>query len=390
MRQKVKQFICAMLIVSMIFSLVSCSTSEIVTGTNEAPETTTSQFTDTTPDTGFGETVPTTTEEVAEPEPTLPEFMNPLTGLACDESLVGKRPVMIVYNNLKVSLPQSGLSKCDIIYEVLAEGGILRIAGISLDYANLGTLGSLRSARPYLVELSTAYDALFLHAGGTERAYEAIDRLGIDDVDGVHRGPFWANGAGVFWRDQDRLNAGVPREHTLFSNGTYFVNAIQYKGYRLDLTDSNFTAFEFTPKNEDLSNGSVASYIKIPHSSYSVSEFYYNEEDGLYYHNQFGEKHIDGENNQQIATENVMILFTQQSLYPGQTVTAYRKIDIVGEGKGYYAYGGMQIPIVWKRASETGTFSYFLEDGVTPLSVRCGKSYIAIADQAIQNEILFS
>jgi hypothetical protein len=302
---------------------------------------------------------------------------------------VGKRPVVTVFNNIKVSLPQSGISNCDIIYEALAEGGILRLAGVILDYENAGNLGSMRSARPYLVELAPAYDAFFLHAGGTERAYEAIANFGVESVDGVKLGPFWADGRGVFWRDQDRLNAGVSREHTMFTSGANFAAAVRLKNWRTELNDKTFTAFQFTPDRSALGTGKSATYIQVPHSNYNVSEFFYNAEDGLYYHNQFGAAHMDSQNQSQVATENVFILFTQQSLYPGQTVTSYRKIDLVGEGKGYYMYGGEACPIVWKRESQTGSFSYFNEDG-SPLQVKCGKSYIAITDQSIENRIIIS
>ena len=175
----------------------------------------------------------------------------------------------------------------------------------------------------------------------------------------------------------------------MFTSGLKLLDAVNAKGYRKTLNDTSFTAFQFTPYNLPLEGGMTANYIKIPHSTYSVSEFFYHSADGKYYHNQFGDKHVDGQTGEQIATENVMILFTQQSLYPGQTVTSYRKIDLVGEGKGYYANGGEMIPIVWKRSSETGAFSYYREDG-TELSVKCGKSYISIADQAIANQIVFS
>ena len=99
-----------------------------------------------------------TVEEVV--IPTLPENMNPLTGLECDASLVGQRPIGVMFNNIKDALPQIGLSKCDIIYEVLAEGGITRLEGLIFDYASVDNIGSIRSARPYYVNIARAYDAV--------------------------------------------------------------------------------------------------------------------------------------------------------------------------------------------------------------------------------------
>lgn len=378
--KRIKLSLLALLLVcSTVLSLVSCQTPDNQTGLTETKEPAVTQTEQT-------QTQQQTTEEKI---PTLPEYMNPLTGLACDPSLVGKRPAAIVFNNIKVSLPQSGISNCDIVYEVLAEGGILRLTGIVQDYANTGNLGSMRSARPYMVELSLAYDALFLHAGGSDKAYETIQRLGVNDVDGVKRGPFSVNGTSVFWRDQNRLNAGVSLEHTMFTSGTNFAAAVAAKKYRTTLNDPQFTAFSFDPAFKGIGSGKSATYVKVPHSNYSVSEFNYNAEDGLYYHNQYGNKHVDVQNGAHVSATNLFILFTEQSIYPNQVGTTYLQIGLVGEGKGYYMNGGEYTPIVWKRASETGTFSYYNVDG-TELKVECGKSYVSIADEDIYSRITIS
>lgn len=42
----------------------------------------------------------------------------------------GSRPYAVMINNIQVAMPQCGTSKADIIYEVLAEGGITRMMAI--------------------------------------------------------------------------------------------------------------------------------------------------------------------------------------------------------------------------------------------------------------------
>ena len=322
-----------------------------------------------------------------EPAPALPENMNPLTGLECREELVGQRPVSIVFNNLKDALPQSGLSGCDIIYEALAEGGVLRLEGIVLDYANVGKLGSVRSARPYLVEIALAYDAIFVHAGGSTEAYDLISRLKVNDLDGVKNGPFYANGVELFWRDQYRLEHGYAYEHTMFTSGANAVLGIGAKSYRTNLSDSTFTAFRFDPAFSGISSGKSATYLKIPHSNYSVSEFQYDADKNQYLHRQYNQEHVDGENGAQVATENVFVLFTQQSLIPNGA--GKRIITLTGEGTGYYLNGGEYTQIRWKRESETAPFHYYNVDG-SELAVQCGKSYVSIVDQSSSASIVIS
>ncbi len=333
--------------------------------------------------------LPISTESTVtqEPVPTLPENMNPLTGLECKEELVGKRPVSVVFNNLRDALPQSGLSQCDIIYEALAEGGILRLEGLVLDYANAGRFGSIRSARPYLVEIAMAYDSIFIHAGGSTEAYDLISRLKVNDLDGVKNGPFFANGVELFWRDQYRLEHGFSYEHTMFTSGANAVLGIGARGYRTDLSDPSFTAFHFDPAFSGIDSGKSATYLKIPHSVYTVSEFQYDADKKLYYHQQYAQDHVDGENNAQVATENVFVLFTQQGLIPNGA--GKRIITLTGQGSGYYLNGGEYTQILWKRESETSPFTYYTVDG-KELAVQCGKSYVAIVDQASSASVVIS
>ena len=89
---------------------------------------------------------PVTPEPTPTPTPT-PAFYHPLTGVPCGEDLSGKRPAAVMLNNLKAALPQQGNGQADIIYEVLAEGGITRMLAVYQDPSQLGLIGSVRSAR---------------------------------------------------------------------------------------------------------------------------------------------------------------------------------------------------------------------------------------------------
>ena len=86
-----------------------------------------------------------------EPEPAGPAGTNPLTGLPMEPEYESLRPVAVMLNNLKAAQPQLGNSLADIIYEVPAEGGITRMLALyqTLEGEQVGTLGSIRSSRPY-------------------------------------------------------------------------------------------------------------------------------------------------------------------------------------------------------------------------------------------------
>ena len=375
--QMSKRFVFGFLAMVLLFSLFSCSkepekvTEESIFETLELETTTEEQMT-------------TETEEVPV-VPTLPENMNPLTGLPCDASIVGQRPIGVMFNNIREALPQVGLSNCDIIYEVLAEGGITRFEGMIFDYAKLDSLGSIRSARPYYVNLARAYDAIYVHAGGSEAAYSLMSSVKIDHFDGV-RGNFYVGDKLLFWRDKGRLNNGYAIEHTMFARGSDVASAVQQRGLRNQMKDPAFTAFSFDPAFESIGNGQTANYIKVPHSNYYTSEFRYESSTGLYSHSHYNTAHIDGANGEQIKTTNVFLLFVKQRIADSY---GRREVTLTGEGKGMYFNGGEYVEIVWKRASDDAPFKYYNLDG-TELKVKQGKSYVSLVDVQTQASVTVS
>jgi len=317
--------------------------------------------------------------------PTLPEHMNPLTGLACDPSLVGQRPIGVMFNNIYDALPQIGLSNCDIIYEVLAEGGITRLEGIIFDYASLGNLGSIRSSRPYFVNIARAYDAIYVHAGGSEAAYSLMASIKNDHFDGV-RGNFSIGSGNLFWRDRDRLNKGYNLEHTMFTRGSDVAVAVQQRKVRSSLNDPSFTAFCFDPAFESIGSGKSATFISVPHSTSYVSEFRYDSATDTYKHSHYKTAHIDGANGEQITSKNVFVLFTAQKVTDSY---GRRAVTLTGEGSGYYFNGGEYVEIIWKRVNDDSSFKYYNTDG-TELKVEQGKSYISLVDNKTKASVTIS
>ena len=134
------------------------------------------------------------------PEPTPTPYdgpINPLTGLPLLSGTPEDRPIAIMLNNLKGALPQLGVSRADIIYELLAEGGITRMLGIYQSVEGVGNIGSVRSSRPYYLELALGHDAVYLHAGGSPDAYAKIRAWNVTALDCVN-GPYEGT---LFWRD---------------------------------------------------------------------------------------------------------------------------------------------------------------------------------------------
>ncbi|RLC31408.1 DUF3048 domain-containing protein, partial [Candidatus Woesebacteria bacterium] len=65
-----------------------------------------------------------------------------------------RRPIAIIVENHADARPQSGLSKADIVYEAVAEGGITRFLGIYYCGAAAEDViaSPVRSARVYFID----------------------------------------------------------------------------------------------------------------------------------------------------------------------------------------------------------------------------------------------
>ena len=319
----------------------------------------------------------------------LSEFNNPLTGEPVDKDISGKRPAAIMINNIHVACPQVGVSDADVIYEALAEGGITRLLMVKQDYASLDVVGSIRSSRKYYIDFALNHDALYIHAGGSDEAYQQIVARSIDHIDGVNSdGRTGANLSGMcFYRDQERL-ATMAYEHSLMSTGEMIKSGIERMNYRTDLREGfkdplNPVKYGY---QVDLT-GEDATYLKISYRPADEPEYEYDEATGTYLRFQYGhEKHIDGANGEQLSFANVIVLVMNHS----NTGDAKGHINITtfGEGNGYYMTRGKIIPINWSCATADDALVLTDSSGY-PLFLNPGKTFINIISPAIESTMVY-
>lgn len=312
--------------------------------------------------------------ESREPLPTpspAPAFYHPLTGLPCEEDLSGRKPVAVMLNNLKAALPQQGNGQADIIYELLAEGGITRMLAIYQNPSQLGLIGSVRSARQYYWEIAQGHDAVFIHAGGSPEFYSTKNNRGLFTVDGVN-GYYSSRDAGMFWRDRDRV-AGhhYDFEHSLLTSGQAIVDMLAQR--ELEAHSEGYSYEMAFDDDGAPSGGSNAFVVTVPFSSYKTGVFRYDASAGLYMVEEYGQPYIDGNDGSQVAVANLLVL---QTTYVVQDDAGRVKVNL-GSGSGWFACGGKMVPIKWEKGGENEQFRYFTEDGA-PLTLGRGKSYVCV------------
>ena len=378
-----KRLFCLTLAVLML-ALCGCGGSPAQSGTSSPPAA--SSPTDPAPVTppafSGGQTEIPSTPAVPEtpvtpdpqPVPDVPAGpANPLTGLPIEETLVNRKPVAIMLNNIKVAQPQQGNSQADIIYEVLAEGGITRMLGVYQDVSQLNVVGSIRSARLYYLELALGHDAVFVHAGGSPEFYEKSKDWKLTTVDGVN-GYYAYASTGLFWRDKNRVpgkNFGY--EHSMVTSGEKLTNVLTKRSLLTDHADTYNYEMSFAADGTP-SGGKTASTLTVPFIADGKSTiFRYDTADRVYKAEQYGGAYIDGNDGTPVSATNVLVLQTDH-----KTVDSEGRLQVdLSSGNGWFACGGKYIPITWEKGERGQQLRYFTADG-QPLTLGQGKSYVCI------------
>lgn len=309
----------------------------------------------------------------SEPEDTQPElnYQHPLTGEALAEPML-QRPIAVMLNNIKVAMPQHGVSQADILYEVLAEGGVTRCVGIFTDLENLEKVGSIRSARKYFVQLAQGYGAAYVHAGGSGEAINYLHTVKNMDLDA-------GLSATHFYRDQDRLNAGYSMEHTLFSSGEKILAFAQQQGVATALDAEKFYGMSFDDSKVIVGKSAkkVTVYFHLggkPAAHTKSTAFTYDEQTKLYSAAQHGGSYIDGNTKETVAFRNVIALYAPTGLQSDQYLLT---INTTGTGTGYFACNGQIVEINWSRKTVNDPFTFTLTNG-NPVTFGVGATYIGV------------
>ena len=347
------------LILAAALLLCACGSKPAET---TAPPTTEATVPTTVPETTAPPetTVPPTTEPTEPP----PVDTNPLTGEALDE-VNDSRPTAIMINNMIKAVPQCGIGKADLIYEIVAEGSVTRFMAIFHDLSDVDVIGPVRSVRPYFYRVAQHYGAILSSAGGSDEAIDIINKADYDYLNGIAGAGSW------FYRDQwRRENKGF--EHSLMTTGEKLLNAIEKKGITATMEDVDY-GFHFT--EEAMTAGEAANEIVVWfYNNGKKTTMTYDAETGLYAMSQHGAASVDANDDSPITFRNVVVLEADTKV---KDKKGHLEVQMTGTGDGWYARDGKIIPIQWSRESNSDHYVYKDLDG-NVISFGVGKSYIAI------------
>lgn len=301
---------------------------------------------------------------VPEPEP-VPEPGSLLNGLPLEAPLKNSRPIAVMLDNHIGARPQAGLGQADVVVEALAEGEITRYMAL-FQSRDPETIGSVRSARPYFVDLALGYDAYYVHAGGSPQALSDIVKKRVADVDSLHEGK------ATFWR---RNHKKAP--HNLYTSPAAVRAAAGNRGYRSEWKgiDQQF-GFEGNPTGGTAFR-QVNLRFKEPRSSDKVgytAAFTVSLESGVLARSVNGQTHVDEITGEAITAGNLLILKARHRVLDS---AGRLEVDLIGSGEGYYCTGGQYWPIVWEKKEPSAQLVFKLADG-TPLVMKPGVLWIEV------------
>lgn len=267
---------------------------------------------------------------------------SPLDGKNFPKNLVELFPLAVVIENHPDARPQSGLSQANIVYEVIAEGGITRFLAL-FNGPELEEIGPIRSARTYFIEWAKEYKGILVHAGG---ATNALQQLATGKI------PHLNHTQGYFVR---KRKAGVAIEHTLYSDTSNLYKLAEKKGYLKE--KFSLDGFQFkSEKKEDLPEN-LNFTIDFSYPNFKVT-WNYQKESNSFIRSQAGKPHIDKLTQKPIEAKNIVIQrVSKRSVGSGgKTVFEY---FLTGEGEAFVLVDGKKIEAEWKKATTSSKTRFF-------------------------------
>ncbi len=318
-------------------------------------------------------------------EPTIAEQMftdtselnyNPLTGEELPSGAdAGRRPVAIMVNNSQVALPQRGVAAADAVLEMATEGGITRLMAFYSDIDDIPQVGSVRSARDQHLQFAMPLNAIVVHIGTSIYASNLLNTYTYASIDGRYLGTT------SFWFDELRATSRA-EEHCWYTDSQLIkagVDAANLETHGKSYPLVNFRDYDASFR---LPDDGDAPHIEFKFSELNITEFLYNEESNTYLKSVFGAPHADEESDQ-LAYENVLILFSQVGLKDDGYCSDF---DLIS-GTGYYMFGGKYQEIQWEKGDAEEPLIIKGTNG-NDYDINPGKTYIGVTSYDYQGSVV--
>lgn len=283
-------------------------------------------------------------QEAAAPAKAAEEVLPPQTPLL-------SRPLAVMVENEPPARPQSGLYAAKILYEIQAEE-VTRFMGIYYDHSQNFEIGPIRSARHYFVDISTMFDAVYVHVGGSPMGLAEISERKINNINAI-------KGDRGFYRSSDRR---IP--HNLYAKPVNLAKEIVRKKFRaetdkpvpFDFSDSKSTSAQLIEKGV---KGLAVKTLNIPYSrGYRVS-YEFNAAENNFTRLYNGKPFKDHRNSTVVKADNIVVMRCNMHIIDSEM---RHEMDLYEGGTCEIFIGGHHITGSWDRDRTSGVFKYYDAD----------------------------
>ena len=285
--------------------------------------------------------------------------ISPLTGQEYTEELPA-RPLVVSIDNVGDAIPQSWLSKADIVYEFPVEGRQTRLNAIY--YGEFPEeFGPIRSTRPYFVDLTREYKAVFLAHGWSPQAKEYLMSGVVPYINAM-------NSDCEFYRVDDK-----EAPHNSYIKWTEVKNKIDEMGWWDEKQE--IRSFSFL-KGAQVNEGETAETLSFLYTG-SEFEFTYDAETGKYTKTVSGKKYVDHETDEDITTCNVLVQMVTSSVLDGK---GRLSIDMCAGGDAILFTGGVAVKGTWSR-EDLDSRTIFTDLNGNEFRLTPGNTWVEVVDQ---------
>ena len=324
--------------------------------------------------------------------------MKPFTGKYTKKELP-VRPILVSTDNVNEAIPQYGISKADIIYEVPVEGRQSRLE--VLYYGDMPkVVGPCRSVRPYIVSLARQYKAILTHNGWSRAARLYLEKGIVADIP--------AQKYGFYYRTSDK-----PAPHNSLVKTKDVYAEAKKQGYldkeqklpsfkyfnEKDLAVINGTEEEFNAKYEAIAKSQLESDrqeyeipslegVTAPKWSGDATKitvayvncrgkFTWNSKKGYYKRMVNGGAYRDLNNGKSIKVKNVVVFKVRSKVLDHK---GRLKIKVTKGGKAWIFTQGKVIKCRWSRKNLDAPTVFKDKDG-KQIKLTPGKTWVNMIDQ---------
>ncbi|MBM3209479.1 DUF3048 domain-containing protein [Candidatus Shapirobacteria bacterium] len=272
-----------------------------------------------------------------------------------------RRPLTVMIENHADARPQSGVSRADVVYEAVAEGGVTRFLAVfyCAAAAEEVQVGPVRSARTYFLDFASEYGdfPLYAHVGGANTPGPANALGQIGDYGWLRKGNDlnqFAIGFPTFWRDYERLGREVATEHTMYSTTEKLWAVAEKRNLTSEdaegnLWDKNFVPWQFKDDATSLGDKSPAFSFWSAYTEYAV-KWEFDPSGNIYQRINAGVGAKDRNDEQTVSAKNVVLLFAAESrANDGYESNLHLLYKLKGSGRALVFQDGKVIEGTWNK-----------------------------------------